>query len=161
MSESKAEKSRKIALGVGYVSVMLIFAIICLTIFAVLSFKAAMSTDSFNERSGDFLRQYYAADTKAKETLSKLNDHMQAARGSMFFVEEFQAAASELDGVTVKQTADGFSASYEVPINDRQVLAVAIHFDNDGKYSIEQWQNRDVSGETEESHLNVWDGTFD
>lgn len=161
MSESKAEKSRKIALGVGYVSVMLIFAIICLTIFAVLSFKAAMSTDSFNERSGDFLRQYYAADTQAKETLSKLNDRMQAARGSMFFAEEFQAAASELDGVTVKQKADGFSASYEIPINDRQVLAVAIHFDNDGKYSIEQWQNRDVSGETEESHLNVWDGTFD
>lgn len=161
MSENKTERSRKIALGVGYVSVMLIFAVICLTIFAVMSFKAAMSTDSFNDRSGDFLRQYYAADTKAKETLSKLNDSMQAARGSMFFEEEFQASAGELDGVTIKQTADGFSASYDVPINDRQVLAVNIHFDNNGKYSIDQWQNRDVSGEPAESHLNVWDGTFD
>lgn len=158
---NKEEKTRKIALGVGYVSVMLIFAVICLTIFAVLSFKAAMSTDSFNDRSGDFLRQYYAADTQAKQTLSKLNDSMQASRGSMFLEEEFQAAASELDGVTVMQTADGFSASYDVPINDRQVLAVAIHFDNNGEYLIEQWQNRDVSGEPEESHLNVWDGTFD
>lgn len=158
---SKNEKSRKIAMGVGYVSVMLIFAVICLTIFAVLSFKAAMSTDSFNERSGDFLRQYYAADTKAKETLSKLNDSMLEARGSMFFEEEFQASASELDGVTVKRSADGYAASYVVPINDRQELAVDILFDNDGKYKIEQWQSRDVGFDDTESHLGVWDGSFD
>lgn len=158
---NREEKTRKIAMGVGYVSVMLIFAVICLTIFAVLSFKAAMSTDSFNDRSGEFLKQYYAADSKAKLTLSKLNDSMQAARSSMFFEEEFQASASELDGVTVKQTAAGFSASYVVPINDRQLLAVAIHFDNNGKYTIEQWQSCEISGETSDSHQNVWDGTFD
>lgn len=158
---SKTEKSRKIAIGVGYVSVMLIFAVICLTIFAVLSFKAAMSTDSFNDRSGEFLKQYYAADAKAKETLSKLNDSMLEARGSMFFEEEFQASASQLDGVTVKQSADGFAASYVVPINDRQELAVDIIFDNDGKYLIEQWQSRDVYVEESGSHLGVWDGKFD
>lgn len=158
---NREEKTRKIALGVGYVSVMLIFAVICLTIFAVMSFKAAMSTDTFNERSGEFLQQYYAADAKAKETLSKLNDGMQAARGSMFFEEEFEEAAKALDGVSVKQSPNGFSASYEVPINDRQVLAVDIRFDNDGKYTIEQWQSRVVGFDDTESHLGVWDGNFD
>ncbi len=158
---NREEKTRKIAMGVGYVSVMLIFAVICLTIFAVMSFKAAMSTDTFNNRSGEFLKQYYAADSKAKETLSKLNDSMQAARGSMFFEEEFEEAAKALDGVSVKQSPDGFLASYDVPINDRQVLAVEIRFDNDGKYTIRQWQSRDVGFDDTESHLGVWDGTFD
>lgn len=157
---NKEEKNRKIALGVGYVSVMLIFAVICLTIFAVLSFKAAMSTDSFNDRSGEFLKQYYAADAKAKETLSKLNDSMSEARGSMFFEEEFEASAKAIDGVSVKQSADGFTASYTVPINDRQELSVGIHFYNDGKYRIEQWQSRDVGFDDTESHLGVWDGSF-
>lgn len=155
------EKTRKIAMGVGYVSVMLIFAVICLTIFAVMSFKAAMSTDTFNDRSGEFLQRYYAADSKAKETLSKLNDSMQTARGSMFFEEEFEEAAKQLDGVSVKQSSDGIHASYDVPINDRQVLAVDIRFDNDGKFTIEQWQSRVVLGETSDEHLGVWDGTFD
>lgn len=157
----KNDNSRKIAMGVGYVSVMLIFAVICLTIFAVLSFKAAISTDSFNDRSGDFLRQYYAADAKAKETLSRLNDSMLEARGSMFFEEEFAESVRELDGVSVKQSPDGFAASYVVPINDRQELAVGILFDNDGKYKIEQWQSRDVGFDDTESHLGVWDGSFD
>lgn len=158
---NREEKTRKIAMGVGYVSVMLIFAVICLTIFAVMSFKAAMSTDTFNDRSGEFLKQYYAADTKAKETLSRLNDGMQAARGSMFLEEEFEEAASALEGVSVKQSPDGFSVSYTVPINDRQVLAVEIRFDNDGKYTIERWQSVVVSGENSDEHLGVWDGTFD
>lgn len=157
----KNDNTRRIAMGVGYVSVMLIFAVICLTIFAVLSFKAAISTDSFNDRSGDFLRQYYAADAKAKETLSALNDSMLEARGSMFFEEEFQESVKELDGVTVKQSPDGYKASYVVPINDKQELAVDILFDNDGKYRVEQWQSRDVYVEESGSHLSVWDGSFD
>lgn len=157
----KNDNSRKIAMGVGYVSVMLIFAVICLTIFAVLSFKAAISTDSFNDRSGEFLKQYYAADSKAKETLSTLNDRMLEARGSLFFEEEFTQSAGEIDGVSITQAPGGFAASYVVPINDRQELAVGIFFDNDGKYRIEQWQSRDVSFENSDSHLDVWDGTFD
>ncbi|MDE6732057.1 MAG: hypothetical protein K2J77_04190 [Oscillospiraceae bacterium] len=79
----------------------------------------------------------------------------------MFFEEEFEEAVKQLDGVSVKQSPDGFSASYTVPINDRQVLAVDIRFDNDGKYTIEQWQSRDVGFDDTESHLGVWDGTFD
>ena len=71
---NKSEKSRSTGMGVGYVSVMLIFAVICLTIFAVLSFKAALSNKTLNERSGDFLKQYYLADTAAKETLAEIND---------------------------------------------------------------------------------------
>lgn len=158
---NREEKTRKIAMGVGYVSVMLIFAVICLTIFAVMSYKAAMSTDTFNDRSGEFLKQYYAADSKAKETLSKLDDAMQTARGSMFFEEEFEEAAAALDGVSIKKSPSGFSASFDVPINDRQTLAVSLRFDNNGKYTIEQWQNIDKGFDDTESHLNVWDGTFD
>ena len=46
----KNDKLSSSALGVGYVSVMIIFAVICLTIFAVMSFSAASSSDGFNER---------------------------------------------------------------------------------------------------------------
>lgn len=155
----KRQGSQGVGMGVGYVSVMLIFAVICLTIFAVLSFKAANSTDKFNERSGEFLREYYAADTVAKETLSKLNDCAFNARAGLFFEEEFEEYASEVEGVSLKQTADGFSASYTVVINERQELAVSVLFDNSG-YTIERWQSRSIYEENSGSHLGVWDGTF-
>ncbi len=157
---NKKENTRQMGMGVGYVSVMLIFAVICLTIFAVLSLKASLSNESFNERSGDFLQHYYAADTAAKETLSKLNDCAFEARSSGLFDEAFEEAAQEVEGVTLKRTPAGFSVSYSAAINERQTLAVTVVFDNNGQYTIEQWQSQDVSQMDDNSHLGVWDGSF-
>ena len=157
---SKKEDSQKVGMGVGYVSVMLIFAVICLTIFAVLSFKAAISTDSFNERSGEFMRQYYAADTSAKKTLSMLNDCAFKAKSSGFFEEEFTESAQNIEGVSVRPTQSGLSVSYSVAINEGQELLVNIVFDQNGEYSIEQWKSSNIYEENSDSHLGVWDGTF-
>ena len=157
----KDQSSQKIGMGVGYVSVMLVFAVICLTIFAVLSFRAAMSTDSFNERSGDFMKQYYAADTDAKKMLSQLNDCALNAKNSGFFEDVFTESAQDIEGVSVKSSPRGVSASYTVAINERQELTVSVVFDSSGEYTIEQWRNCEVGEENSDSHLNVWDGTFD
>ena len=43
--------------GVGYISIMLIFTVICLTIFAVLSFQAVYSSDKMTNRSDGFTQQ--------------------------------------------------------------------------------------------------------
>ena len=153
------ESSQKVGMGVGYVSVMLIFAIICLTIFAVLSFKAAISTDSFNDRSGEFMRQYYAADTSAKKTLSELNDCAFNAKSSGFFEDAFTESAQNIEGVSVRPTARGLLVGYSVAINEHQELSVSIVFNESGKYSIEQWQSRNVYNENSDQHLGVWDGS--
>ncbi len=157
---NKKGHTRRVGAGVGYVSVMLIFAVICLTIFAVLSLKAALSNESFNERSGDFLKQYYAADSLAKETLSRLNDCAHEAQSSELFEESFEEAVQSVEGVTLKRTPAGLSASYSAAINERQILSVTVVFNNEGKYTIEQWQSQDVLQEDSGSHLGVWDGSF-
>ncbi|MBD5129900.1 MAG: hypothetical protein HDT43_08255 [Ruminococcaceae bacterium] len=147
-----------LGLGVGYVSVMIIFAVICLTIFAVLSFSAASSSDGFNGRSGDYLKQYYAADSAAKSRLAALDGIAKAAVESGFFEDEFETAASE-QGVALKRVMNGFSAVWTEKISDRQELAVEVEFTSDGNCEITRWQSRTISGEGSESHLGVWDGS--
>ncbi|MCI5579095.1 MAG: hypothetical protein MR364_06280 [Oscillospiraceae bacterium] len=156
----REDKSPKIGLGVGYVSIMLIFAVVCLTIFAVLSLKAALSDESFNERSSEFLTQYYNADTAAKETLSKLDSLAYEARKSDFFEDAFENNVKRINDVSVARVQGGIAASYSVPINEHQKLVVEIVFDENGEYKIEQWQSMNISEDTSESHLNVWDGSL-
>lgn len=156
----KRENSQGVGMGVGYVSVMLIFAVICLTIFAVLSFKAALSNDLFNERSGEFLKQYYAADTSAKEMLSRLNDCAFEVKDSPFFEDEFEEMTGDIDGVDIKRKSDGVSVSYSIKINERQELVVELLFDSEGSYTINRWQSQTVDWENSGSHINVWDGSF-
>lgn len=157
---SKKETSQRVGMGVGYVSVMLVFAVICLTIFAVLSFKAALSNDLFNERSGEFLKQYYAADTSAKEMLSRINDFAFEAKESPFFEDEFEEMTGDIDGIETKRKPDGIFVSYSIKINERQVLAVELLFDSEGSYTINRWQSQTVDWENSGSHINVWDGRF-
>lgn len=155
------KKNKLHGMGVGYVSVMLIFAVICLTVFAVMSFRAASANDGFNVRSGDYLKEYYAADSAAKSRLAELDGIAKSAAESGFFEEEFEAAAETIEGVTLNRIANGYSANWAVKINDRQELAISVEFTSDGGCEITRWQSRTVSTEdSSDSHLGVWDGSF-
>ncbi len=146
-------------MGAGYVSVMIIFTSICLTIFAVLSFRAAESNSAFDARSGDYLSQYYKADSEAKEILAQLDGIAADARSSGFFENAFEMSAEELDGVEISRVQSGYSVSYSVEINEKQTLAVNVTFLTNGGYEITRWQNSSVSSDNDDEHINVWDGS--
>ena len=93
--------------GVGYISIMLIFTVICLTIFAVLSFQAVYSSDKMTNRSDGFTQQYYTADTEAKKTLSRLDGMAAEALDGFSFEEGFIEAVSGVEGVSAARTATG------------------------------------------------------
>lgn len=156
---NKQEKSLKTAnLGVGYTSIMIIFALVCLVIFAVLSLKAASSDKALNERSGEFLKEYYTADNAAKQKLCELDEIAFNARESEFFAETFQESAEGKD-VSIRMIQNGCIADYTVPVNERQELAVSIVFRRSGGFEITRWQCRTLSS-TNDEHLNVWDGNM-
>lgn len=143
-------------LGVGYTSIMIIFALVCLVIFAVLSLKAAYSDELLNKRSGEYLQEYYAADNTAKQRLSEL-DALAFKAGSSEFFEETFAELTEGKGYTVRTVRGGCTVDYSVPINERQELKVSVTFKSSGQYEINRWQSATVSSENDD-HLNVWDG---
>ena len=137
--------------GVGYISIMLIFTVICLTIFAVLSFQAVYSSDKMTNRSDGFTQQYYTADTEAKKTLSRLDG---------LAAEAFIEAVSGVEGVSAARTAGGVRVEYSQAINERQTLAVSVMFfsaPSGERFRIEKWNSteKEISGE---SHPSVWDG---
>ena len=146
--------------GVGYVSIMLIFTVICLTIFAVLSFQAVYSSDRMSSRSDGFTQQYYTADSAAKQTLARLDELAVKSSESFSFEDSFIEAASDLDGVTAVRVPEGVRADYSVEMNARQTLTVSVLFygvTSDVRYDILEWRTAEaeISGE---SHPSVWNG---
>ena len=153
-------KQKNAGIGVGYITVMIIFAVLCLTIFAVLSFHAAGSNDALNARAGNYLNEYYEADMSAKEILFKLDRIAKTSRDSLFFTESFEEAAGEIDGVSVKAANGGCTAEFVVSVNERQNIFVSItFFEHTREYRINSWQNV-TDAFDENTGLNVWDGTF-
>lgn len=124
--------------AVGGSSLLVIFAVLCLTIFALLSLSTVLSGQRLGSASAQAVRAYYEADCAAEEILAALR-------------------SGELpSGVSVS----GHVYSYECPISETQALQVEVELSG-SDYRILCWQAvSTLDWQTDES-LNLWDGSSD
>ncbi len=151
-------------MGVGYVSLIMIFAVICLTVLAVLSYQAAGANDILNDKSAAFTSEYYAADSRAKEKLFVLDECALAAADG-FFEDDFTALCTErLPDVSLRNVPEGTEVSFSEPINDRLELRVCIVFCDisaDGsRFRVIEWRTASVNTDNTDEALGVWDGSM-
>lgn len=120
--------------AVGGNSLLVIFAVLCMTVFALLSLHTAQAEKRVSDAAAQAVTQYYAAEAQAQEIYARLKN-----------------------GETVSGVErDGNHLFYTCPISTHQVLAVELEEDN-GTLTLLRWQV--VAGaEIENGALPVWDG---
>lgn len=129
----KRERFRPPALGGS--SLLAVFAVLCLTLFALLSLSAVRAEARLGDAAEEAVRSYYAADVQAEEILACLR------RGET------------VDGV---QEKDGV-LSYCCPISDEQELSVELRREGE-RYTVLRWQAVSTVEWQGEEHWEVWDG---
>ncbi len=173
MSDNRKSLSQERGMGVGYVTLIMLFAVICLTVLASLSYQAARANDKLNDKSVRYTSSYYLADGIANEALCMLDEAAYEAHGTGFFSDSFEVICEEKiaeqnDRVytvtpVLKRVQGGFRVSYTCPVTDNNEISVKILFFDtlrDGeRYRIEEWKTVTVSAEDSEETLGVWDGS--
>ncbi len=164
---SKYTVKRTAGVGIGYTSVMVIFVIICLTLLAVLSYTASGANQTLNDKSRDYMTEYYAAESKVDKTIFDINETIYSCLQDGMFDWTFEDAVSQINGVKVFTAPDGFSVTFVTDINDRQQifteLSVPIDpsFSENENYTIVKRQVIYTDdGISEGKPENVWDGNF-
>ena len=163
---SKNNNTRFNGLGIGYVSLVMLFTVICLTVLSVLSYQAASANDMLNEKNSTFTTEFYAADSRAKEKLCDIDN---AALGAMqsqlqggFFEDEFTACCNDIGDITLQRLPDGFSVSFSEAINDRLSLDVQAKFYskpvNGERYHVERWKTTATENIGSADPPDLWDG---
>ena len=120
---------------VGGSTLLAVFAVLCLTVFAVLSLSAVRADDRLSRKSADAVSAYYRADTEAEAVLARLR------------------AGEMPEGVTAE---DGIF-SYQVPVSDTRELQVEVRVQRQD-YTILRWQTVSVADVEYDGSLAVWDG---
>ncbi len=121
---------------VGGSSLLVIFAVLCLTVLAMLSLSTARSSAELSRASADAAAAYYEADAQAEEILARL-------RGG-----------ETPEGVT--SGGDG-TYQYEVPISQTQALSVCVRAAEDG-WTVLRWKAVSTAQWTPDESIEVWDG---
>ena len=135
--------------AVGGISLLVVFAVLCLTVFALLSLTTVQADVRIADASAKAVADYYAADCKAQEVLACLRTGAPTPEDVMV------GWSNALYGDWRERIY-----FYTIPITDRQDLEVevAIGYDR-AKYEILRWQAVS-SGEWEiDDSLELWDGT--
>ncbi|HPX70459.1 MAG TPA: hypothetical protein PLO47_01840 [Bacillota bacterium] len=121
--------------AIGGSSLLVIFAVLCLTVFALLSLSTVKAGTRLSEKRSEAVRAYYEADSRAEEILARLR-------------------LGELpEGVELK----GDIYAYECSVSDAASLAVELRL-NGEDWEVLRWQLIPASEWEADDSLPVWIG---
>lgn len=147
--------------GVGASSIIMIFVVLCLTTFSLLSFSSAKSSLRLANKSKEYYTAFGAAELKANQTLSKIDDSLAKAQTSFDYGSEVSGLSS-IDGVKVKFNGNNYNVSYSVPILKDTYLNIELSVPANPsayRYNIVKWNTSSTEKDFDNGD-KIWDGTF-
>lgn len=148
----------------GYCSILLAFIMICIMTFSALSLITANSDYRLSKKVAEKNSNYYAAESNAYQTLSKIDTALSQAYQNSVDEHTYFATAETLitsiPSVKWEQTENHFQLSYSESISDTQELQITLQLqypfgDSHCFYTILQWQSVSQSITPEEEPLNL------
>lgn len=133
----------------GGASLLTVFAVLCLTVFALLSLSTVRADQRLSEASARAVEEYYAADLQAQEILARLRF------GELPAEVEIETATVHYPD-RVEQIC-----SYAVPIDDARELQVEVEVRSTNDYTILRWQAVNVGDWEIDDDLHLWGGEDD
>ena len=138
----KRNKQQSTFINIGSSSLLMVFLVLCLTTFAILSLSSAQSDYSFSKKFAEHKTEYYEASSRAEMILGEI-DQLLAENSDQVTA---RLDGKEIDNIPLSCTgADGETAiSYQVPSGEKQALNVTLLVTNDSEhenyYKIQAWQ---------------------
>lgn len=136
---------RKQGFGIGGASLLLIFSVLCLTVFSLLTLSTVRREVVLTEKRKAAVEHYYAADAGAVEIASAL---LTAERGG--------SLPPELGGIAIQHEGQGVYA-YNYPIDSRRAISVRLRIAG-GTSTLLSWKTTDIADWTPDESLDVWEG---
>lgn len=123
---------------VGGSSLLVIFAVLCLTVFALLGLSTVQAGGRLSQTMADSVSAYYEADCMAEELYARLRSGEMPAE--------------------VTRTGDTYA--YTCPISNTNELQVELR-QNGEQWEVIRWQAVSTVAWESDDSLNLWDGELE
>ena len=124
--------------AVGGSSLLVIFAVLCLTIFALLSLSMVQADSRMAEASYKAVQDFYEADAEAERILAKLRQ----------------------GDLPENVTNEGNLYRYTCRVSELQALEVEVEI-TEASYRVLRWQMVSTTEWEADDSMNVWDGSME
>ena len=138
----------KSGIGIGSASMVLVFAVLCLTVFTLISYTAAGNDKALADVETGLVKNYYEADTLAECILAELLAADTPGPDSIRGVE----ITTQWDLELAAETAE-----FSCFVSEKKELYVKVAFYGDS-YDILSWRMRNIEEWLIDDDLPVWPG---
>lgn len=142
-------EKREMKLHVGSATIVTVFAVLCMTIFAVLTLLSANSEKRLAQAAVDSTAAYYAAESRAYQTLSRITA-IEPREPEIFREMLPDAVVSEEKNGAVVMT-------WGEPIDENRLLAVCAVL-RGGAISVEAVRVTEAGTWSPDTDIKLWDG---
>lgn len=125
---------KAMGLPIGGSSLLMAFMLLCLTIFACISFMAANRDYKLSQKTAEGITKYYGADSRAEEILAEIDDSLKNSDA----IEDIENNLKDYNTIITKE-GNIINISYAVAIKEQMELAVTARF-TEGKVEILRWK---------------------
>lgn len=156
----KKDKEQASFVNIGSSSLLIVFLILCMATFAILSLSSAKSDYSHSEKLAAHKSQYYKASSEAEEVLDKIDEELEkiagtdalSASSTDFLSSSYvKSVIKSLDGkqigtilISCNASNNSLVLSYQIPAGEKQALDVELkvvdYTNHDTYYEIQKWK---------------------
>lgn len=165
MLNRKKKESGRGQIQIGTSSLLLIFTVLCLVVFTVLSLASAQADHKLAQKNAEHVTQYYAGDGEAEEMTRSVNEAAIHAASKAQDQSSFDALLQNEFGEAYDMATAALT--YQIDIDADQFLIVRLKLlpyaqiqAGQKNYEVESWvvQNK-VDYEVDEN-MPIWNGEF-
>jgi len=140
--------------GLGSATIVLVFAVLCLSIFTVISFMPALIEQNLITTEVELVEAYFEADVLAERVVAEILDEVLAFNGTPEYVMGI--------GISSFMNFDTFEyiIYFQVPVADTHLLYIELSVLGD-EYQILKWRLYNIIDWVPDDSLPVWQGDFD
>lgn len=181
-------EERPLGLNIGSASIIMIFAILCLTVFSALSLVTSVSEKKTAQRFADETAAYYEADSEAVKIKNSIQaaidagstpQQAAAANNAQYLTGQAAAALAPQIGpgtAGASQTPPGPGTAgaspntppdaiitYNVPLSDNisRITAVLTYNSKINTLETLSWEKNNISEWSPDTDIDVWNGEDD
>ena len=181
-------EERPLGLNIGSASIIMIFAILCLTVFSALSLVTSVSEKKTAQRFADETAAYYEADSEAVKIKNSIQaaidegstpQQAAAANNAQYLTGQAAAALAPqigpgTAGASQTHTGPGTAGAspntppdaiitYNVPLSDNisRITAVLAYNSKTNTLETLSWEKNSISEWSPDTDIDVWNGEDD
>ncbi len=161
MRVNKKQKSEpRRTLSIGGISILMVFVMLCLTTFGLLTLATARAEMRLTEKNAQSVTAYYESSARMQEILAKVDGVLIAGRERGGQRSEMIRELTLIDGISVQD--DGEEAILEASVSSDSGpigMYMRLFIDEEGNLSVDEYHMKSfVDFDYDEMRQEIWSG---